>query len=138
MKPKPKQAMPVMLAHAIPTQKPIDSPVNRGGDRSAGCWPDSREAIGGRSSLYSRGDRIIANVVILLVSFGASFIIAKEVTWHVTGYIPPVRCGSVAAEFQRQVAEGAISWDTRQDSLSVVVGGQPGGSSPRGAARLEN
>jgi hypothetical protein len=95
MKPKPKQASPVSFAQSIPTQKPI-------------------------GPLYSLGGRMIVNMVILLGAFVVSFNITRSVVWHVTGYIPPVRCGSIAYEFQRQVAEGAMGWNTIGDSNAIT------------------
>ncbi len=81
--------------------------------------------------LYSRGERILTWIVATYCALAVCFFIGREVVRVVTGYVPPVRCQAVQYEFERQVAQGAIAIP-----LSVVAGGQPGGSCPRtGAAR---
>jgi hypothetical protein len=66
--------------------------------------------------LYSRGERIVMSIIASLIVFGFSFNVTRSVVWRVTGYIPPVRCGSVQAEFERQVAEGALRIDYAHDT----------------------
>jgi hypothetical protein len=66
--------------------------------------------------LYSRGERIAISILASLVVFAFSFNITRSIIWRVTGYIPPVRCGSVAYEFERQVAEGALRIDYAHDT----------------------